>query len=1002
MKRMTVIIAAVVCVGALTSAIFAITATSPIGRGGSATAGAGPTVVATIPVADGPKRVAANPHTNRVYVTHPDPEDVSVIDGTTDTVVATIELGWHPQAVAVDPATNQIYVVNMGGVLYVIDGATDTVDTTVDVGKWPKGVAVNSATSRIYVSRVLGHDVFVIDEDTYDVEAVVPVGRSPEGVAVNPSTNRIYVVNRPDDTVSVIDGATNAVVSTVSVGRNPYAAAVNPSTNRIYVTNEYDDSVSVIDGDTDEVVATVDVGNAPWDVAANPTINRIYVANGASDTVSVIDGGTNAVVSTVPVGDHPHGAAVNPVTNRTYVANHWSDSVSVIEDTLTPTPEICDDGVDNDGDGDVDCADSDCAGDPACPEPEICDDGVDNDGDGDVDCDDSDCDGDPACEEVTPTPGADLIITALSTSPAVPANGEPATVHVTVKNDGDEAYHWEDEFFDVDGAQGEGNAGLGLWLWDPAQKSPLVWPQCEAPCAGATNIRVVHIPDLDPEQEATIELQKIVFKVVFPNARLEALLQPYGGESDVSNNWWKKQSFSIAPGTSDYLSCAAVWLVVLAPHLKEIVPSVAKITPEMIDQLPHIVGVMGSATDAYHACAAEDPHRAGQAIADIGLTIANYLLQDPVTAAYNLLNGIWNGIWSCANITRWGLSLLEGFIDELSSHGNSVAAAMTLSPVNLAVVDGEGMISGVTADGMREDVPGSKVIVEGSTQAVLSPTTDFSVRVTGIGGRTFAGAVIRSGSTVQQVIFEDLPISRGMVYSFEFDWVLLSEGGAGLTVAVDFEGDGEFEFSVETDAAIAGQDVPFDSDGDGIADYTDNCPTVANPDQADSDGDGVGDACQGGWNHVCYLGPGQPIVDVTPAGVQAVYRLASGGTFERWFPGKAEVSNIVTLNPHEALFVLMTDDTSWIQEPSGTPPTSASLSQGWNSLCYTGTAKPPEDATSGIAEDFAILYMLGGDQAWGRHVPDRPEVSSIVQLDQYDAVLMLVTEPGGTTWTFDQ
>jgi hypothetical protein len=36
---------------------------------------------------------------------------------------------------------------------------------------------------------------------------------------------------------------------------------------------------------------------------------------------------------------------------------------------------------------------------------------------------------------------------------------------------------------------------------------------------------------------------------------------------------------------------------------------------------------------------------------------------------------------------------------------------------------------------------------------------------------------------------------------------------------------------------------PADSDGDGIADDEDNCPLVANPDQADFDGDGAGDAC---------------------------------------------------------------------------------------------------------------------------------------------------------------
>ncbi|MBN1944754.1 MAG: DUF4215 domain-containing protein [Bradymonadales bacterium] len=35
-----------------------------------------------------------------------------------------------------------------------------------------------------------------------------------------------------------------------------------------------------------------------------------------------------------------------------------------------------------------------------------------------------------------------------------------------------------------------------------------------------------------------------------------------------------------------------------------------------------------------------------------------------------------------------------------------------------------------------------------------------------------------------------------------------------------------------------------DMDGDGVADATDNCPSVYNPDQADSSGNGVGDACR--------------------------------------------------------------------------------------------------------------------------------------------------------------
>ena len=51
--------------------------------------------------------------------------------------------------------------------------------------------------------------------------------------------------------------------------------------------------------------------------------------------------------------------------------------------------------------------------------------------------------------------------------------------------------------------------------------------------------------------------------------------------------------------------------------------------------------------------------------------------------------------------------------------------------------------------------------------------------------------------------------------------------------------------TTDTDLDGIGNNADADDDGDGVADETDNCPYVANADQADADNDGVGSACDG-------------------------------------------------------------------------------------------------------------------------------------------------------------
>jgi len=147
-----------------------------------------------------------------------------------------------------------------------------------------------------------------------------------------------------------------------------------------------------------------------------------------------------------------------------------------------------------------------------------------------------------------------------------------------------------------------------------------------------------------------------------------------------------------------------------------------------------------------------------------------------------------------------------------------------------------------------------------------------------------------------------------------------------------------------------------------------------------------------GWTHACYVGVQQPVdvalADVL-ANVQAVYRLRPDQGYDRWFGGRPELSTLTSLNPNDALFILMGASATWVLELPELPPTGVTLAQGWNGVCYGGATSAVELATAGIQGDLSVLYSLAANQTWKRYVPGRPDVSTIMVLDQNSALLVL-------------
>ena len=116
--------------------------------------------------------------------------------------------------------------------------------------------------------------------------------------------------------------------------------------------------------------------------------------SGALDAGTVDGGGLDDVGAPDSGGDDIGGVEDGSAQDVT-----GKDTGGVDDTSVPPKPESCINGKDDDGDGFVDCADSDCKGNAACKED--CDNGKDDDADGLVDCADSDCEGEVACSSGT-------------------------------------------------------------------------------------------------------------------------------------------------------------------------------------------------------------------------------------------------------------------------------------------------------------------------------------------------------------------------------------------------------------------------------------------------------------------------------------------------------------------------------------------------------------------------------------------------------------------------
>jgi len=320
-------------------------------------------MVGTGSASNGPKGVAIDPATNRVYVTNNLENKVYVINGNTDQLIGEVVdpygLIIKPDGVVVHPTTGKVYVANSGrNSILVINGNDRTIEAEIaNVGPGTSGIAFDPATNRLIVTNfgTPGNrgNVSIVDATSHAIlYRDLILQDSLYAVALDLERRYAYIgkrfgfalyrlnLNSPTDWTKVKDLGNPAGIALRTTGnREIFVTQPRPDDNGFYyVAILSRDDYGFLDPPGFPGLRS---SRYPTGIAYNPASDRMFVNSFEENRVDVINAATRALIASIGVGTQPEsGIAVNPNTSRVYVANRGSGTVTVLQDGFlaTPTP----------------------------------------------------------------------------------------------------------------------------------------------------------------------------------------------------------------------------------------------------------------------------------------------------------------------------------------------------------------------------------------------------------------------------------------------------------------------------------------------------------------------------------------------------------------------------------------------------------------------------------------------------------------------------------------
>ncbi len=288
------------------------------------------TTIAMVPVGVHPKGVAADPATNRIFVSLFDSSEVAVVNATTNQLVATWTTNstGHSNGIAVGSGNVFVGLRDVASVA-TLDAITGAFVVNASVEAEPYGMGATS--SRVWVANFLSNSVTVLDAASTDVITTTNIGISPSFVA--PSTNSAFISYLGGGVVEVADDGT-VLHDFTTTGVGSFGVAFDAVANLLYVSNRDTSQITALDATSGAMVKSVTLAHAPYALAFNATTDHLFVVLVDSNQLQVLDGTTLATVSSLSIGFQgaQGGDGVAVMNGRVYVVNDDAGTMSVIQD----------------------------------------------------------------------------------------------------------------------------------------------------------------------------------------------------------------------------------------------------------------------------------------------------------------------------------------------------------------------------------------------------------------------------------------------------------------------------------------------------------------------------------------------------------------------------------------------------------------------------------------------------------------------------------------------